>query len=110
VVVAVAEDSGGYGDAVAEEATRRGAAAVDLGLDVFDDDALTAFGRFHLVPIIKVHSIVIGSSYVQEAYLLDRVAGSILPKNRPHLTRKSSPSRLSTMRSMMWRNRSCNAP
>ena len=36
-------------DLVAEEAACGVAAAVDLGLDRFDDDALTAFCRFHLV-------------------------------------------------------------
>jgi hypothetical protein len=59
VVVAVGEDGCGDGDAVAEEAAGRGEAACDLGLDVFDDDALTAFGRFHLVPILRVHFIFI---------------------------------------------------
>jgi len=49
VVVAIGEDGGGYGDAVAEEAARGEEAAVDLGLDIFDDDALTAFSRFHII-------------------------------------------------------------
>ena len=47
VVVAVAEDGGGDGDLVAEDAAGGVAAAVDRRLDRFDDDALTAFSRFH---------------------------------------------------------------
>ena len=54
VVVAVGEDGGGDVDAVAEEAAGGVAAAVDLGLDGFDDDSLTAFFRFHLVRFTKL--------------------------------------------------------
>ena len=55
--MAIAEDGGGDDYAVAEEATSRGASAVELRLDVFEDDTLSAFGRFHLVPIFKVECI-----------------------------------------------------
>ena len=51
VVVAVGEDGGGDVDVVAEDAAGGVAATIDLGLDLFDDDALTAFGRFHLIPV-----------------------------------------------------------
>ena len=47
MVVAVGEDGGGDGDLVVEDALGGIAAAVDLGLDLFDDDALAAFDRFH---------------------------------------------------------------
>ena len=47
VVVAIAEDGGGDFDVVAEDALGGIAAVVDLGLDLFDDDALAAFGGFH---------------------------------------------------------------
>jgi len=48
VVVSVREDGGGDVDAVAEEAACRVAAAIDLRLDGFNDDSLTAFFGFHL--------------------------------------------------------------
>jgi hypothetical protein len=84
VVVAVGEDGSGDCDAVAKEAASRGKAAVELGLDVFDDNALTAFGRFHLVPIIRVHSIVIGSIHLQaKIHLVEWAAGSINPESCP---------------------------
>jgi hypothetical protein len=66
VVVAIAEDGGGDGDAVAEEAANRGASAVELWLDVFEDDSLSAFGRFHLVPIVRVDCIFMESLPLQE--------------------------------------------
>jgi hypothetical protein len=55
VVMTVGEDGGRDGDSVVEEAARRSEATVNLGLDIFDDDALTAFGRFHSVPFTRVH-------------------------------------------------------
>jgi hypothetical protein len=51
--VAVGEDGGGDLDAVAEEAAGWGEAARDLGLDGFDDDSSTSFGRFHIVPFTR---------------------------------------------------------
>ena len=53
VVVAVGEDGGGDLDPIAENAACRVTAAIDLGLDLFDDDSLTAFGRFHSIPIVS---------------------------------------------------------
>jgi hypothetical protein len=47
VVVAVGEDGGGDVDCIAEDATDRIAATIDLGLYLFDDDAFTAFDGFH---------------------------------------------------------------
>jgi GH15 family glucan-1,4-alpha-glucosidase len=47
VVVAVGEDGCGDVDAIAEEAAGGIAAAIDLGLDVFNDDALASFDWFH---------------------------------------------------------------
>ena len=49
VVMAIGEDGGGYADVVAEETARGIAAAIDLRLDGFDDDSLTAFFWFHLI-------------------------------------------------------------
>jgi hypothetical protein len=46
-VVAIAEDGGGDGDAVVEDAARGIAASIDLRGDLFDDDAATTFGRLH---------------------------------------------------------------
>ena len=66
MVMAIAEDGGGDDYAVAEEATSRGASAVELRLDVFEDDTLSAFGRFHLVPIFKVECIFMESLPLQE--------------------------------------------
>ncbi len=47
VVVAVGEDGCGYGDLVVEDAFGGVAAVVDLGLNLFDDDAAAAFDGFH---------------------------------------------------------------
>ena len=47
VVVAVGEDGGGDGDLVVEDALCGIAAAVNLRLDLLDDDATAAFDRFH---------------------------------------------------------------
>jgi hypothetical protein len=47
VVVAVAEDGGGDGDEIAEDAAGGVASAVDLGGDGFNDDAVAAGGWFH---------------------------------------------------------------
>jgi hypothetical protein len=51
VIVAIGEDGRGDCNAVAQETASRGTAAIDLGLDVFEDGALSAFSRFHSVPI-----------------------------------------------------------
>jgi hypothetical protein len=47
VVVSVGEDGGGDSYRVPKEPAYRVAAAIDLGLDFFDDDAATAFCGFH---------------------------------------------------------------
>ena len=49
VVVAVREDGGGDRDLISNDAAYGVAATIDLGLDGFDDDSLTAFFGFHLV-------------------------------------------------------------
>ena len=87
VVVAVAEDGGGDGDAIAEEAARGEEAAVDLGLDLFDDDSSTAFGRFHFVPFPGVHCIFISWREVLSPI---SAASSILPKCRLHQPKEFS--------------------
>ena len=47
VVVTIGEDGSGDFYGVADEAAGGIAATVHLRLNLFDDDALTAFGRFH---------------------------------------------------------------
>ena len=49
MVVAVGENSRGDVDRVSENAAGGVSAAIHLGLDLFDDDAFTAFGRFHWI-------------------------------------------------------------
>ncbi len=87
VVVAVAEDGGGDGDAIAEEAARGGEAAVNLGLHLFDDDASTAFGRLHFVPFPGVRCIFIYwrevLSPIVPLVASYRSAGCINPKSSP---------------------------
>ena len=88
VVVAIGEDGGGDGDAIAEEAARGEEAAVDLGLDLFDDDSLTAFGRFHFVPFPRVHCIFIVLERGRLSPIVPlaasyRSAGCINPKSSP---------------------------
>jgi hypothetical protein len=46
--VAISKDGRSYGDDIAEDALCRIAAAVDLRLDLFDDDTSPAFNRFHM--------------------------------------------------------------
>lgn len=53
MVVAVAEDCSGYGYGIAEDTLCGIAAAVDLRLDLFDNDALPAFNRFHITQIFR---------------------------------------------------------
>ncbi len=47
----VAEDRCGYGYGIAEDSLCGIAAAIDLRLDLFDNDALPAFNRFHITQI-----------------------------------------------------------
>jgi hypothetical protein len=54
VIVAIREDRGGYVNPIAYDAARVVTAAVHLRLNLFDDDALSAFGRFHFVQFTKV--------------------------------------------------------
>jgi hypothetical protein len=51
MVVTVAEDRCGYGYGIAEDSLCGIAAAIDLRLDLFDNDALPAFNRFHITQI-----------------------------------------------------------
>ena len=53
VVVAIAEDGCGDCDGVAEDSLCRVAAAVDLRLNFFDNDAFAAFNRFHITQIFR---------------------------------------------------------
>ena len=53
VVVAIAEDCGGNRDRVAKDSFCGVATAVNLRLNFFDDDALSAFYRFHITQIFR---------------------------------------------------------
>jgi len=53
VIVAVAEDCRSYGDGVAEYSFSWVAAAVDLRLNLFDNNASPAFNRFHITQILR---------------------------------------------------------
>jgi hypothetical protein len=57
MIMAVRKDGGGDFDLVAQEATGGIAAAVDLGLDLFDDNSVTAFFRFHSIPFDSAHCL-----------------------------------------------------
>lgn len=51
--MAITKDSCSYGYDVIEDAPCRIASAVDLRLDLFDDDASPAFNRFHITQILR---------------------------------------------------------
>jgi hypothetical protein len=47
VVVAIAEDGGGNGDLIVDDAANGVTPALDYGLDGFDNDPATTLGRLH---------------------------------------------------------------
>jgi hypothetical protein len=53
VVVTVAKDCCGNGNDVAEDSFCGIATAVDLRLNLFDNDASAAFNRFHITQIFR---------------------------------------------------------
>ena len=63
MVMTVAEDRCGYMDYISEDSLCRIAAAVDLRLNLFDNDTPPAFNRFHITQIFRFDFILPSSAW-----------------------------------------------
>ena len=77
MVVAVAEDRCGYGYGIAEDSLCGIAAAIDLRLDLFDNDTSPAFDRFHITQVFRVNGAFPWYSGGAELQYVSRRLGAV---------------------------------